>query len=496
MPIQCPIQTHLLHLTPDDLSDPYRLLPFDIADGTSRITVQYTFTPGSQENPQARNVVDLGLFDPRGHEFLTAQGFRGWSGSSRSTVTLTPTEATPGYLPGPLYPGTWHVLLGLYKIAPEGCDVTVEITADGSHPVGALHPADGIHPMEESQAIAPLPSRTIEPFGTVKTGPAWYRGDLHCHTHHSDATGTVADLAAVARAQGLDFVAITDHNTLSYLPELARHSAPDLLLIPGIEISTYRGHANVWGLREWVDFRATRDDDMRRIRERVRELGLPFSINHPKYNGPEWEFETTVEADAVEGWQAPWWFSNYESLAFWNRLLRQGQRIALVGGSDKHQKPFDGTLTPYELGTPTTWVYASNLSERTILDGIGRGHVFVSQGPPGPLVELTARAVGQTAMMGDELCVPAGAEVVLECRIVGGASCAEQGGALRVIHKNGEAQRMPIRSDDFAHAWRITAEMDDYWRIEVIEPTHVPLDKDPVALWAFALSNPIYVRTP
>ena len=44
----------------------------------------------------------------------------------------------------------------------------------------------------------------------------------------------------------------------------------DLLLIPGIEITTYRGHANLWGVRGWHEFRATNDRAMRQIRERAR----------------------------------------------------------------------------------------------------------------------------------------------------------------------------------------------------------------------------------
>src|SRR4029453_14029734 len=37
-------------------------------------------------------------------------------------------------------------------------------------------------------------------------GRAWYRGDLHTHTVHSDGRRTLAGLAADARAAGLDFL--------------------------------------------------------------------------------------------------------------------------------------------------------------------------------------------------------------------------------------------------------------------------------------------------
>ena len=472
-------QTHHLHWTrQDQQQNPYPLLPFDVPTGTAQITITYNVLPTSPETPQTQNIIDLGLFDPRGHSFLDAPGFRGWSGGARSTITISAHQATPGYLPGPIQAGTWRVLLGLYRIAPQGCDLAITITLQPGDPTPTAPPA------------YPSP-------GVLRDRPGWYRGDLHCHTHHSDATGSVADLVQAARSQNLDFIAVTDHNTISHLPDLARQQSPTLLLIPGIEITTYRGHANVWGVREWIDFRATGDAEMRRIREHVYALGLPFSINHPKHNGPAWMFDDLFDADAVEAWQGPWWLGNHESLAFWERLLRQGKRIPLVGGSDKHQKPFTGELTRHEVGMPTTWVYAQNLSERAILEGIRAGHVFVSQSPLGPRIECTAQAGGQTAMLGDELAVAPGRAIDLTCRITGGASCAENGGLLRVIDKNGETRRVRIDADDWRYTWQIRAHHQDhnYVRVEVVKATTAPPDQDPAPL-VCALGNPIYIRAP
>jgi NADPH:quinone reductase-like Zn-dependent oxidoreductase len=76
----------------------------------------------------------------------------------------------------------------------------------------------------------------------------WRRGDFHTHTAHSDGScgqegergpcPTLSTLIA-ARDAGLDFVAVTDHNTITQLADIrmmqALSSAP--LLIPGTEIS-------------------------------------------------------------------------------------------------------------------------------------------------------------------------------------------------------------------------------------------------------------------
>jgi predicted metal-dependent phosphoesterase TrpH len=39
-----------------------------------------------------------------------------------------------------------------------------------------------------------------------------FKGDLHTHTLASDGVLTAEELAQFARRQGLDFLAITDHN--------------------------------------------------------------------------------------------------------------------------------------------------------------------------------------------------------------------------------------------------------------------------------------------
>jgi hypothetical protein len=462
------------HYTQEDTFDPYRLLSFEVPPGIARLTVRYRYVDPADPalgGKASGAVIDLGLFDPRGHDYLDAEGFRGWSGSARDEVTIAPQGATPGYLPGPIQPGTWHVLLGLYRIGHSGCEVRVEIE------------------MVEGTACDVAPP-AYRPQGTLCEERRWYRGDLHCHTHHSDGTAGVEALIAAAQAQGLDFLAVTEHNTVSHLPDLMRHAPPDLLLIPGIEITTYRGHANLWGVRGWHEFRATNDRAMRQIRERARARGHLFSVNHPKPGGPPWAFNDTFAPDAVEGWQAPWFLGNSLSLAFWEGLLRQGQRPTLVGGSDKHQGPFSGHLSAYEVGTPTTWIHAARLSESGILDGIRAGRVYVSRDPSGPRLSLTARAAGHEASMGEVLEVRREEEITFHCQVCDAPlSCL-----LRIVGRRGEMARVRIAGSAWDHTWTERATEDGYTRVEVIESPDAPLEGDPAALMAYALSNPIYLR--
>jgi len=482
----------------------YLLLPFEVPPGIGRLTVHYTYThrvsaalPGG-----SGNVVDIGVFDPRGAAVFQGQGFRGWSGSGRSEFTIGLADATPGYLPGPIYPGTWHILLGLYHILPEGCDYRLTIVG------------------QPGEVASPSQRDLTAPVLSPKAG--WYRGDLHSHTHHSDAVGSLSDLVAAAQARGLDFVAVTDHNTVSHLPYLAQAGGDDLLLIPGQEITTYYGHANAWGIQGWQEFRCRDSATMARIIDAVHAGGALFSVNHPKDNGPAWEYSPDLPFDCVEAWQGLWAFYNHQSLDFWDNLLRRGRRVVAVGGSDKHVEPFTGQLSFYDIGTPTTWVYAEELSTAGILAGIRAGHVFISADPQGPELYLAADADGDGVydgmisrsnfarpgspdpgqqrgfgnplgaildplMMGDEVIIANGRPVTLRAQVIGG-----RGLVLRIVSSD-EVETAPVESDDFAHRWQARPKGSAFYRLELVEPGDGEAARNPAAMVRRALSNPIYL---
>src|SRR4029079_11233346 len=97
----------------------YQYAPFVVPAGTTRLTVTY-----AHDKAGGANRVALGLFEP-GSLDVGTPAFRGWSGGAASEITVGTSAASPGYWPGPLPAGEWHVLLGLYKVGPAGVDVTL-----------------------------------------------------------------------------------------------------------------------------------------------------------------------------------------------------------------------------------------------------------------------------------------------------------------------------------------------------------------------------------
>ena len=466
------------HFTPQDkTTSDYHYLPFDVPENVTRINVSYDFTRTGHIAHKAgyENVIDIGLFDPRGHEF-NGPGFRGWSGSARAEFFVGLTEATPGYLPGPIPAGTWHIILGLYQIAPEGCDYSVTITLQSSQPK---------QPLSHSAKLSSQPARV------VRTGAGWYRGDLHTHSHHSDAEASVAEIVNVARTRGLDFLAIMDHNTVSQLLELAAHSGPDLLLIPGMEVTTYYGHANVWGVRHWVDFRCRNAEDMRWVMDAAHAQEALFSINHPNPStGERWEYGWIEGANAIEVWNGLWHNGDYLSLTWWDELLQAGRRIVAVGGSDQHQSQNFDPHSPRQVGIPTTWVYAQNLSIEAILAGIRAGHVFITADVHGPQVRLRVRTPnGQTAMMGDILELPAGTLVMVECEVDGA-----WGHVLELVRDGRVMSRHVLEDDSTRITWTVPVESAGYVRAQVIASGSGGQLPDPAYPRVLALTNAIYMK--
>ncbi len=381
----------------------YREIPFTVPSGVLRITVEFSYTGREQHT-----AVDIGLWGP--------EGFRGWSGGDKHSFTVSASDATPSYLPGVIIPGVWKILLGVPNIRPGArLEYIANIFFDFDE-----------RSSPEFSSFDPV----------MRKVPGWYRGDLHMHSGHSDGSCKSQSGVSVpcpvfktlqaAVDRKLDFIALTDHNTVSHFNAL-RELAPyfdRLLLLHGREITTFHGHANVYGTGQFVDFRVStpRVENVNTLLQRVNDLGGFASINHPSAPAGEecmgcaWSPASEVDLHLMTAVEAINGF--HSGIDFWQEQLNHGYRLTGIGGSDSHaattKPPARGTV-----GTPTTVVYANELSESAILDGIRSGHVFIDvEGSGDRSLEFTAVAPSGKAKSGDVLQVPAGAPVNFNLRIV------------------------------------------------------------------------------
>ncbi len=360
----------------------YRHVPFRVPAGVGQIHLRCRYNDAIGSDPLLRggNTLDVGLFDERGIEPGGA-GFRGWSGSARSELTVGGDWATPPYRAGAIGCGTWHVLLGPYKVGRGGLDYGVEIWFD---------------PGLVAEPAAPRPVTAERQGLTPAAEPGWLRGELHCHTLRSDGDSSPAEVLAAAEAAGLDFVAFTDHNT----PAATEGDAGRPIVVPGIEVTTYGGHWNAWGTEGWFEFREPTLEATAAAMRTAVEAGATVAINHPKPFGPEWGYGDGLPFHAIEVWNGPWERLNGRALARWEALLRRGERVVAVGGSDTHRLRSDdaGALADPRLGHPTTWVRVEGTADvAAILAAIRAGRCFLSAAPSGPELYLERRGEGVRA---------------------------------------------------------------------------------------------------
>ncbi len=331
-------------------------------------------TAGLQSRQEV-NIIDLGLIAPDGSQV-------GASGSDKTEITLSAASATPGYTPCALTAGEWRIIIGAYKVAPEGVTVTYEISFTKKH------------------------LRLL-------------KGDLHTHTMASDGVLTASELGWHAVRHGLDFIAVTDHNQLvgaSSLPQI-----PGLTIIQGVEWTHYLGHANFLGVDEPYDG-AFISNTAAEVTERFKQAHSREAlivVNHPLDEGSGFKFDmNSLPFDCLEIWNGPMRESNLRAVGLWQHLLTLGKKIPAVGGSDYHRD------NPFQiLGGPTTCVYAMSAGTADILDALKAGHAYITFFPHGPSAALTSG----DAIMGDSLPWSQGAQLRID------VSGLLRGDVLRVI---------------------------------------------------------------
>jgi PHP domain len=333
---------------------PWHYLPVEVGPGAAalRVELEYERADGA--------VLDLGCVGPR--------GFRGWSGGARESFIIAPDAATPGYLPGELETGTWQVMIGVHRVPPGG--VPYRVSAEARVGGAELRPPP-VPPAPPAPADRP-PQRVL-PAGA---GRRWLGGDLHTHTVHSDGVLTVPELAVLAVNRGLDFIAVTDHNTISHhaeLPAAARRYG--ITLIPGQEVTTDGGHAGALGDIGWVDFRREPDDWL----DATEADGGLLSINHPFAGPVSWVRPMRRRPPLVEVWHWSWLDPRWTTpLSWW---LAWDAAAIPVGGSDWHQPGSDAPP-----GRPTTWVECAGDEPDDIIDGLRAGRVAITAERDGPVL--------------------------------------------------------------------------------------------------------------
>jgi hypothetical protein len=334
----------------------YLHIPFVVIADVESFTIAYSYTRhlmsdigGGKTAREEINIVDLALEDP-------SHALVGASGSERSEITIHEDHATPGYSGTRINPGQWYLVLGAYCIQADGCPVEITITQHQKH--GML-----------------------------------LSGDCHTHSVHSDGWYSVDEVIDRAMLSRLDYLFLTDHNSMASNAFI--RSSPRLTVLPGVEVTYYNGHYNLFGLARPIrSFVANSREQVLAIMREGRANGALVSINHPRDGSCGWNYGLgeDVPNDMVEIWNGPFTPYNQMNIDLWHQQLCMGRKLPAIGGSDCHREHLFCVI-----GSPTTFLYARSRNGSDILDAMKKGHAFVGMEPEAPEIFMQ---MGQ-AEMGD-----------------------------------------------------------------------------------------------
>ncbi|MCZ6701408.1 MAG: PHP domain-containing protein, partial [Ignavibacteria bacterium] len=135
-----------------------------------------------------------------------------------------------------------------------------------------------------------------------------YVGAIHMHSIYSDGSGEVPQIARFADEVGLDYIILTDHNTLRALDEGYENWYGNMLCLVGSELNDKenKNHYLAFGINKTYSTRISAKEYVRKVKE---DGGIGFLAHphekrrhmkeHPPYPWVEWN---TEDFDGIEIW--------------------------------------------------------------------------------------------------------------------------------------------------------------------------------------------------
>ena len=202
--------------------------------------------------------------------------------------------------------------------------------------------------------------------------------EIHTHSNYSDGCGTVEENYECFKRAGLDFIFITDHNSLGQKRIVRRWPDASWGQEPGA------GPHHIGLLCNRRRFRP-RCDGIAADFERAKKLAPFVWIPHPAgwyprtwYNEEQiatlWSLGETFAVEVMNG--ACKIFRAYDdfdekAVAVWDRLLCDGRKVTALAASDAH--------SPDDIGTAWTGVFAARRSAESIIEALNAGRSFASE---------------------------------------------------------------------------------------------------------------------
>ena len=209
-----------------------------------------------------------------------------------------------------------------------------------------------------------------------------YSGAIHIHTTYSDGDGSFDDVVDIASGCGLDFIMISDHDTIQSRIDLKEGWRDGVLVLAEQEVSPREGHCLVIGADELID--VGRNERLDAVFEQIKQKGGYGFAAHPYSDNSGFSSVKYITWDSIDdnrltgmelwSFMIDWTHGlnrfhlkelKYridnprevikgppeQLIAQWDRIARK-RRLPVIGSLDAHgRKYFFGAITifPYEL---------------------------------------------------------------------------------------------------------------------------------------------------
>lgn len=217
--------------------------------------------------------------------------------------------------------------------------------------------------------------------------------DLHVHSRYSkDSNASPDDILEYAAKNGLDGFAICDHDVIEGGIECSRRAkeiGSDMVVIPGVEISSSKGHILVLGIREPIEPGLSPEDTIKK----ARQQGAVVIIPHPfKASSHGLGYVEGLDIDAVEVLNSCCVTDGPNNKA---RNVAQQLGLPMVGGSDSHEAEM--------VGRSYTNIEAESRTVEAVLDAIRKGHTSPGGGKTPASFVVKQMFVGHLNKLGRRL---------------------------------------------------------------------------------------------
>jgi hypothetical protein len=296
-------------------------------------------------------------------------------------------------------------------------------------------------------------------------------GDGHMHSVYSGGVSSVDDCAQKAQERNLDWIFITDYNTIAAEGDCIAETNSTFICGLGEEVTTGTNEIIAWGIDSLVDWHTDANYTVGDIIDEIHSQGGLAYLPHPCAPDEDDNYDyfgIYDDFDALSIYHGYGGFNDNaistamdgDALRKWDEYLNTGMRKTALGESDcknAYNTPDYGDLFNMRgaIGYPRNYIYAKEFSVRGIIEAVISGRVYVTDGPTMNFT-IDGHIMGET--------IYADSPKLLNINFSG---VAVESSDARIIRNGTVIHTQSVSPGPFSISFGYTADSDAYFRTEI-----------------------------